>query len=214
MHKQVLYGLDLNVGMFKGGTDCPLTLDDVRKGLKASLAHITRASISKDWHCIIVAVLSESSVDGDYARPHAHLVIYGTPCSTITKEIKAYWSRYWTAKRFETIPVYDRIKKQTTDGRLSYMFAQRSGKFYVRPINYPPSLAMELFKCSEAAANEILNDKEGLTKKTLLSLVGYTCGDEDELIVTDYVMIDEFKRPYDARFYAYLGILVDYESPF
>lgn len=208
VHKQVLYGLDLNVGMFKGGADT-LTIDGIRRGLRADLAYIERKAKRNNWHFIVGAVLSQSSVKGDAARPHAHLVVFGSPACTVTQALKAYWTKYWSTRGYEVIPALDYLKKQTTDGRLSYMWKQRQGRFFVRPINYTAEHAAVLFQCEPEDAVYFLR-REGLTRNFLLALLGYTCDDE-EISVTDYPMIKEKTRPCDASYIAYLKASVSDE---
>lgn len=201
-----MYAVDLNVG----NGEKPVTMDDVRKAVRADLESLTRMADERNFHCVIGYVLSDTDpMTGKKAHPHCHMVVFGTPASEIAKTIKAYWVHYWSTRGYRINPIYNRPHKVFTDGRLSYMWAQRHGNFCIRLINYGPQHASELFQCDADAASYYLRP-QGLTRNVLLALLDYM--DEDENSVTDYPMIREFTRPYDSAYLRYLGVLDDYKK--
>ena len=146
---------------------------------------------------------------GKKAHPHCHMVVFGTPASEIAKTIKFYWVHYWSVRGYKINPIRNELKPVRTDGRLSYMWTQRHGNFCIRPINYGPQYASELFQCDADTASYYLRP-QGLTRNVLLAWLDYM--DEDENSVTDYPMIREFTRPYDSAYLSYLGVLEDYKK--
>ena len=206
MRRQVMYAVDLNVG----NGERAVTMDDVRKAVRADLESLTRMADERNFHCVIGYVLSGTDpMTGKKAHPHAHAIVFGTPASEIAKTIKAYWVHYWSVRRYKINPIRNELKPVRTDGRLSYMWTQRHGNFCIRLINYGPQYASELFQCDENAASYYLRP-QGLTRNILLALLDYM--DEDENSVTDYPMIREFTRPYDSAYLRYLGVLDDYKK--
>lgn len=202
MRKQVLYGLDLHVGELRGDDFVPsmaLSIDDVRKALRAGLEHITRISVRKGWHCVVGYVLSEHDTEGHARHPHAHLVIYGTPCSEIGKELKNHWVHYWASRHYKILPTKCFFQKNTTDGRISYMWAQRSGNFCIRAINYQAEYAAELFQCSVEDAPYYLR-RDGLTRNVLFAWLGYRDNSDVPDSVTLYPMIEDRTRDYDSAY--------------
>lgn len=209
MHRQVMYAVDLNVG----NGERAVTIEDVRKAVRADLESLTRMADERHFHCVVGCVLSDTDpMTGKKAHPHCHMVVFGTPASEIAKTIKAYWIHYWSTRGYRINPVYNWPHKVFTDGRISYMWAQRHGNFGIRLINYGPQYASELFNVEENAASYYLRP-QGLTKNVLLAWLDYM--DEDEknpISVTDYPMIREFTRPYDSAYLRYLGVLEDYKK--
>lgn len=206
MRRQVMYAVDLNVG----NGERAVTMDDVRKAVRADLESLTRMADERNFHCVIVYVLSGTDpMTGKKAHPHCHMVVFGTPASEIAKTIKAYWVNYWSVRRYKINPIRNELKPVRTDGRISYMWVQRHGNFCIRLINYGPQYASELFQCDADAASYYLRP-QGLTRNVLLAWLDYM--DEDENSVTDYPMIREFTRPYDSAYLRYLGVLEDYKK--
>lgn len=206
MRRQVMYAVDLNVG----NGERAVTMDDVRKAVRADLESLTRMADERNFHCVIGYVLSDTDpMTGKKAHPHCHMVVFGTPASEIAKTIKFYWVHYWSVRRYKINPIRNELKPVRTDGRLSYMWTQRHGNFCIRLINYGPQYASELFQCDENAASYYLRP-QGLTRNILLALLDYM--DEDENSVTDYPMIREFTRPYDSAYLSYLGVLENYKK--
>lgn len=206
MRRQVMYAVDLNVG----NGEKPVTMDDVRKAVRADLESLSRMADKRNFHAVIGYVLSDTDpTTGKKAHPHCHMVVFGTPASEIAKKVKFYWVHYWSVRGHKINPIRNKLQPVRTDGRLSYMWTQRHGNFCIRLINYGPQYASELFQCDENAASYYLRP-QGLTRNILLALLDYM--DEDENSVTDYPMIREFSRPYDSAYLRYLGVLDDYQK--
>lgn len=206
MRRQVMYAVDLNVG----NGEKPVTIEDVRKAVRADLESLARMADKRNFHAVVGYVLSDTDpMTGKKAHPHCHMVVFGTPASEIAKTIKFYWVHYWSVRRYKINPIRNELKPVRTDGRLSYMWTQRHGNFCIRLINYGPQYASELFQCDADAASYYLRP-QGLTRNVLLALLDYM--DEDENSVTDYPMIREFSRPYDSAYLRYLGVLDDYKK--
>lgn len=206
MHKQVMYAVDLNVG----NGEKPVTIEDVRKAVRADLESLARMADKRNFHCVIGYVLSDTDPETmKKAHPHCHMVVFGTPASEIAKKVKFYWVHYWSVRGHKINPIRNKLQPVRTDGRLSYMWTQRHGNFCIRLINYGPQHASELFQCDADAASYYLRP-QGLTRNVLLALLDYM--DEDENSVTDYPMIREFSRPYDSAYLRYLGVLDDYKK--
>lgn len=204
-----MWAVDLNVG----NGEKPVTMDDVRKAVRADLESLTRMADERNFHCVVGYVLSDTDPEtGKKAHCHVHMVVFGTPASEIAKTIKAYWVHYWSVRGYRINPVYNWPHKVFTDGRISYMWVQRHGNFCIRLINYGPQYASELFNVDADAASYYLRP-QGLTRNVLLAWLDYM--DEDEknpISVTDYPMIREFTRPYDSAYLRYLGVLDDYKK--
>lgn len=204
-----MYAVDLNVG----NGEKPVTIEDVRKAIRADLESLARMADERNFHCVVGYVLSDTDPKTmKKIHPHCHAIIFGTPASEIAKTIKAYWVHYWSTRRYKINPVYNCPHKVFTDGRISYMWAQRHGNFCIRLINYGPQHASELFQCDADVASYYLRP-QGLTRNVLLALLDYM--DEDEkhpISVTDFPMIHELTRPYDSAYLRYLGVLDDYKK--
>lgn len=209
MRRQVMWAVDLNVG----NGEKPVTMEDVRKAVRADLESLTRMADERNFHCVVAYVLSDTDpMTGKKAHPHCHMVVFGTPASEIAKTIKFYWVHYWSVRGYKINPTRNKAHKVYTDGRLSYMWTQRHGNFCIRLINYAPQYASELFNVDADAASYYLRP-QGLTRNVLLAWLDYM--DEDEkhpISVTDYPMIREFTRPYDSAYLRYLGVLDDYKK--
>lgn len=209
MRRQVMWAVDLNVG----NSGRPVTMEDVRKAIRADLESLARMADKRNFHAVVGYVLSETDpMTGKKVHPHCHLVVFGTPASEIAKTIKAYWVHYWSTRGYRINPVYNRPHKVFTDGRISYMWAQRHGNFCIRLINYGPQYASELFNVEADVASYYLRP-QGLTRNVLLAWLDYM--DEDEkhpISVTDYPMIHELSRAYDSAYLRYLGVLEDYKK--
>lgn len=210
MRRQVMWAAHLNVG---NSGKYPITMEGIRKAVRSDLENVTRIANECNFHCLIGYVLSDTDPKtGKKVHPHCHLVVFGTPASTIAKTIKAYWVHYWSVRGYNISPIHNRVRKVCTDGIISYMWSQRHGNFCIRLINYAPQYASELFKCDADAASYYLRP-QGLTRNVLLALLDYT--DEDEkhpISVTDFPFIREFKRPYDSAYLRYLGVLDNYKK--
>lgn len=201
-----MYAVDLNVG----NGERAVTINDVRKAIRADLESLTRMADERNFHCVVGYVLSDTDpMTGKKAHPHVHLVIFGTPASEIAKKVKFYWVHYWSVRGHKINPIRNKLQPVRTDGRLSYMWTQRHGNFCIRLINYGPQYASELFNVDADAALYYLRP-QGLTRNVLLAWLDYM--DEDENSVTDYPMIREFTRPYDSAYLSYLGVLEDYKK--
>lgn len=206
MRRQVMWAVDLNVG----NGERAVTMEDVRKAIRADLESLARMADKRNFHCVVAYVLSDTDpMTGKKAHPHCHMVVFGTPASEIAKTIKFYWVHYFSTRGYRINPTRNKLQPVRTDGRLSYMWVQRHGNFCIRLINYGPQYASELFQCDENAASYYLRP-QGLTKNVLIAWLGYTY--EDEKSVTDFPMIDEFSRPYDSAYLRYLGVLEDYQK--
>lgn len=201
-----MYAVDLNVG----NGEKPVTIEDVRKAVRADLESLARMADKRNFHCVIGYVLSDTDPETmKKAHPHCHMVVFGTPASEIAKKVKFYWVHYWSVRGHKINPIRNKLQPVRTDGRLSYMWTQRHGNFCIRLINYGPQHASELFQCDADAASYYLRP-QGLTRNVLLALLDYM--DEDENSVTDFPMIREFSRPYDSAYLRYLGVLDDYKK--
>ena len=200
-----MYAVDLNVGN--------VTIEDVRKAVRADLEHVSRMASERNFHCVIGYVLSDTDPKtGGKVHPHCHMVVFGTPASEIAKTIKAYWVHYWSTRDYNISPVHNKLQKVRTDGRLSYIWAQAHGNFCIRLINYTPQYASELFQCDADAASYYLRP-QGLTRNVLLAWLDYMDEDEKKPIsVTDFPMIRDLTRPYDSAYLRYLGVLDDYKK--
>lgn len=206
MRRQVMYAVDLNVG----NGEKPVTIEDVRKAIRADLESLTRMADERNFHCVVGYVLSDTDpMTGKKAHPHCHMVVFGTPASEIAKKVKFYWVHYWSVRGHKINPIRNKLQPVRTDGRLSYMWVQRHGNFCIRLINYGPQYASELFNVDADAASYYLRP-QGLTRNVLLAWLDYTY--EDENSVTDFPMIREFSRPYDSAYLRYLGVLDDYQK--
>lgn len=97
------YSLDLTTknnlegGFFKRHDE--VTKEDLTRALKNVMESIRRKTKTKrgiNWKYCILAVISDEHLSkktkkGDW---HIHLIVYGSPASTISKDIKAYWTRH------------------------------------------------------------------------------------------------------------------------
>lgn len=201
-----MYAVDLNVG----NGEKPVTIEDVRKAVRADLESLARMADKRNFHCVIGYVLSDTDPETmKKAHPHCHMVVFGTPASEIAKKVKFYWVHYWSVRGHKINPIRNKLQPVRTDGRLSYMWTQRHGNFCIRLINYGPQYASELFNVDADAASYYLRP-QGLTRNVLLAWLDYTY--EDENSVTDFPMIREFSRPYDSAYLRYLGVLDDYKK--
>lgn len=197
MHRQVLWSLDLNTkNNLNGGFHCrheDVTMEQMKVAYRAMMEDLNRTAKAQDWHCIVIGGVSQiDPSNGTYKAPHIHLLIYGTPCWTVVNHLLSYWTSHGYAN---SIPCAK--KKCTTDGKISYVWAQVPD-LPIRRINYGPAYASELFGCNEADAMEKLKSKRDILK----AFVGYK--DEDIRHSTNYYMIEEGKRLYDVAFLSYL----------
>lgn len=100
MKEFCLYSLDLTTknnlssGFLKRHED--VTKGDIQRALKAALESLRRKAKLRHWSYIIYAAISNvhQSQGGITGSWHAHVLIYGTPCRTITAELKSYWTKH------------------------------------------------------------------------------------------------------------------------
>ena len=149
MYKQVLWSLDLNTkNNLNGGFHCrheDVTMEQMKVAYRAMMEDLNRTAKAQDWHCIVIGGVSQiDPSNGTYKAPHIHLLIYGTPCWTVVNHLLSYWTSHGYAN---SIPCAK--KKCTTDGKISYVWAQVPD-LPIRRINYGPAYASELFGCIEA----------------------------------------------------------------
>lgn len=202
-----MYTLDLTTkNNLETGFKCrhkDVTAEMVRKALKALLEALTRACRQNNWHCIVYAVVSETDIETRKKIPaHAHLVFYGTPCCTIADAAK----RYWTSHGYGNSIQCER-KKCKTDGKLSYIWAQKRYQFF-RVINYHAEQGAELFRCSIDDARMYLTSQNGRKKNIFIAWLGYNRlerYDSDENSSTKLPMIMDKTRQIDVDFLHYLG---------
>ena len=149
VYKQVLWSLDLNTkNNLNGGFHCrheDVTMEQMKVAYRAMMEDLNRTAKAQDWHCIVIGGVSQiDPSNGTYKAPHIHLLIYGTPCWTVVNHLLSYWTSHGYAN---SIPCAK--KKCTTDGKISYVWAQVPD-LPIRRINYGPAYASELFGCIEA----------------------------------------------------------------
>jgi hypothetical protein len=135
--KKVLYSVDLTVknnrngGFYKDGKD--VTRKEMQTALKACIQSIRQKAILRNWECIIYPVISNTSISrgGRKSRWHIHILVYGTPCNVICREIKAYWTSHGYANA-----THCPVKKCWDGGKLSYNQKQVTGNPRLLLINY------------------------------------------------------------------------------
>lgn len=208
MNRQTMWTLELTaknnlVSGFKCRHD-EVTSIMIKDALKAAIEWLNRQAKAKQWHCILYAVVSETNPrTGARVAPHAHLVVYGSPCCTITRAIKGYWTSHGYGNSIQCS-----MQACATDGKISYMWIQARYQFF-RLINYHVEQATTLFGCNEEAARYYLRP-HGRKKNVMLAWLGYRNQeiiDQAENSSTHFFMIEDNKRACDTAYLQYLGQL-------
>ena len=101
MQEKVVYSLDLTVkNNTQTGFKCrheDVEFRQVATAVKALLESLRRKAKAKgrDWNYCVYGVVSNVSVGRCRVSSwHVHLLFYGSPCSVIVKEAKAYWTSH------------------------------------------------------------------------------------------------------------------------
>jgi hypothetical protein len=101
MKEKVVYSLDLTVkNNTQTGFKCrheDVEFRQVAKAVKALLESLRRKAKAKGrtWEYCVYGVVSNVSVSRcRVSCYHVHLLFYGSPCSVIAKEAKAYWTSH------------------------------------------------------------------------------------------------------------------------
>lgn len=101
MKDKVVYSLDLTVkNNTQTGFKCrheAVEFQQVVKAVKALLVSLRRKAKAKgrNWDYCVYGVVSNVSVSRcRVSCYHVHLLFYGSPCSVIAKEAKAYWTSH------------------------------------------------------------------------------------------------------------------------
>ena len=96
--EKAVYSLDLTIkNNTQTGFKCrheAVGCHEVAKAVKALLESLRRKARAKgrEWEYCVYGVVSNVSVSRCRVSPyHVHLLFYGSPCSVIAKEAKAYW---------------------------------------------------------------------------------------------------------------------------
>ena len=136
MKESLFYSIDLttqdttNIGFKKKRED--VTRSDIKRALKACIQSVRQKAVLRGWKCIIYPVISELSGKHGYRKSpwHVHLLVYGSPCSEICKEIKDYWVKrgYGSWSGVE-------IKRCKNGGKLWYNLKQETGTPRLMRIN-------------------------------------------------------------------------------
>lgn len=101
MKEKVVYSLDLTVkNNLQAGFKCrheDVECRQLAKAVKALLESLRRKAKAKgrNWDYCVYGVVSNVSVSRCRVSSwHVHLLFYGSPCSVIAKEAKAYWTSH------------------------------------------------------------------------------------------------------------------------
>ena len=123
MREKVVYSLDLTIkNNTQTGFKCrheDVGCREVSKAVKALLESLRRKARAKgrEWEYCVYGVVSNVSVSSCRVSSfHAHLLFYGSPCSAIVKEAKAYW----TAHHYGNAPQQS-LKRCIDYGKVDYV---------------------------------------------------------------------------------------------
>lgn len=123
MKEKVMYSLDLTVkDNTQTGFKClheDVGCHEVAKAVKALLESLRRKSKAKgrNWDYCVYGVVSNVSVSRcRVSSYHAHLLFYGSPCSAIVKEAKAYWTSHHYGN-----PIQQSLKLCKDYGKVDYV---------------------------------------------------------------------------------------------
>lgn len=121
--EKVVYSLDLTIkNNTQTGFKCrheDVGCREVSKAVKALLESLRRKARAKgrEWEYCVYGVVSNVSVSRCRVSSfHAHLLFYGSPCSAIVKEAKAYW----TAHHYGNAPQQS-LKRCIDYGKVDYV---------------------------------------------------------------------------------------------
>lgn len=101
MKKYLLYSLDLTTkNCLEGGfrkRHKDVTQEDLQKAMKNALESLRRKARVRGWQYVVYAAISNihRSQGGRLGAWHVHVILYGSPCSQIVKELKSYWVKRW-----------------------------------------------------------------------------------------------------------------------
>ena len=123
MKEKVVYSLDLTVkNTTQTGFKCrheDVEFRQVVKAVKALLDSLRRKARAKGrkWDYCVYGVVSNVSVSRRRVSCyHAHLLFYGSPCSVIVKEAKAYWTSHGYGN-----PIQQSLKLCKDYGKVDYV---------------------------------------------------------------------------------------------
>lgn len=136
MRQKVFYSLDLTVENGGGwGTERQnVSESDVLQAFRSAVQSIRDKSKTRgrNWKWCIWASTSKNHVSdnqdwrtnyraGTEGIWHLHCIIYGTPASEISKELKGYWTEHHYAK-----PLYCSLKRCWSWEKVKYILIQQS----------------------------------------------------------------------------------------
>lgn len=123
VREKVVYSLDLTIkNNTQTGFKCrheAVGCHEVAKAVKALLESLRRKARAKgrEWEYCVYGVVSNVSVSRcRVSSYHVHLLFYGSPCSVIAKEAKAYW----TSHHYGNAPQQS-LKRCTDYGKVDYV---------------------------------------------------------------------------------------------
>ena len=123
MKEKVVYSLDLTVkNNTQAGFKCrheDVGCREVAKAVKAMLESLRRKAKAKgrNWEYCVYGVVSNVSVRTcRVSTYHAHLLFYGSPCSAVVKEAKAYWTSHGYGN-----PIQQSLKRCKDYGKVDYV---------------------------------------------------------------------------------------------
>jgi hypothetical protein len=101
--------------------------EDLKQAVKNALESIRRKAKLRHWQYIIYAVISNRHMSrgGYICKWHAHIILYGTPCYVIAKELKSYWTKHGYAN---SIPC--KLQKCWNGGKIEYNRQQESASLF------------------------------------------------------------------------------------
>ena len=123
MKEKVVYSLDLTVkNNTQTGFKCrheDVGCRELAKAVKALLESLRRKAKAKwrNWEYFVYGVVSNVSVSRcRLSSYHVHLLFYGSPCSMIVKEAKAYWTSHGYGN-----PIQQHLKLCKDYGKVDYV---------------------------------------------------------------------------------------------
>ena len=123
MKEKVVYSLDLTVkNNTQTGFKCrhkDMECRQLAKAVKALLESLRRKAKAKgrNWDYCVYGVVSNVSVSRCRVSSwHVHLLFYGSPCSAIVKEAKAYWTSHGYGN-----PIQQHLKLCKDYGKVDYV---------------------------------------------------------------------------------------------
>ena len=121
--EKAVYSLDLTIkNNTQTGFKCRhevVGCREVAKAVKALLESLRRKARAKgrEWEYCVYGVVSNVSVSRRRVSPyHVHLLFYGSPCSVIAKEAKAYWTSHHYGN-----PIQQSLKRCKDYGKVDYV---------------------------------------------------------------------------------------------